>query len=157
MPLVPHRFLLRVAYPCRRIDDAPRPDDDDLLDLPENCRLDNFAAMDDKRNYADVRVAWNHDGFALQVQVAGKDQPPQGDSARPRGSDGVTFWLDTRDSRTSHRASRYCHQFHFLAAGGGPDRDEPAFVQSKINRALEDAALAPPGRVALRVATKANG
>ena len=56
--------------------------------------------------------------------------------ARPRHSDGVTVWIDTRDAATSHRASRYCHQFHFLAAGGGPDKDEPAFVQSKINRAL---------------------
>jgi hypothetical protein len=64
----------------------------------------------------------------------------------------VTLWVDTRDARSSHRASRYCHQFHFLAAGGGPERDEPAFAQSKINRALQDAALAPASAVPFRCA-----
>src|SRR5947208_15676478 len=28
------------------------------------------------------------------------------------------------DARTSHRASRYCHQFCFLPTGGGPQRSE---------------------------------
>ena len=99
--------------------------------------------MDDKKNFADVRLAWNELGLGVQVEVRGKQKPPQGDAARPRGSDGVTLWLDMRDARTSHRGSRYCHQFHLLAAGGGPDRDEPALAQTKINRALEDAPFAP--------------
>ncbi len=136
--LIPNRFLFRVSYPCRYVPDLPR-EGDDLLDLPKECRLDSFAAMDQRRTFADVRVAWNEGGLALQVEVRGKDQVPLGDAARPRHSDGVTVWIDTRDARTSHRASRYCHQFHFLATGGGPDKDEPAFVQSKINRALQDA------------------
>src|SRR5262249_42726345 len=68
-----------------------------------------------------------------------KEQEPQGDASRPRGSDGVTVWIDTRDARSGHRGTRYCHQFHFLPTGGGGDRDESVFVQSKINRALQDA------------------
>ena len=114
----------------------PREGSDDLLDLPASCRIDGFTDMDERRSFADVRVAWNEGGLALQVEVRGKEQVPVGDVARPRHSDGVTVWIDTRDARASHRASRYCHQFHFLAAGGGADRDEPAFVQSKINRAF---------------------
>jgi hypothetical protein len=157
MPLVPHRFLFRMAYPCLKVKGIPRPGKDSLLDLSAACRIDNFGAMDEKRNFADVFLAWNELGLGLQVDVHGKANPPQGDSGRPRGSDGVTLWLDCRDARTSHRASRYCHQFHFLAAGGGDERDEPAFVQSKINRALEDAPLAPAGSVPLRVATRKNG
>jgi len=47
-----------------------------------------------------------------------------------------------RDTRTIHRATRYCHQFYFLPTGAGPDRDQPACGQWKINRALEDAPLA---------------
>jgi hypothetical protein len=113
--------------------------------------------MDDRKNFADVRLAWNERGLGLQVEVRGKDKPPQGDAARPRGSDGVTLWLDTRDARASHRASRYCHQFHLLATGGGTERDEPAVAQSKINRALEHATFAAPNAVALRVFTKATG
>jgi hypothetical protein len=139
MPLIPNRFLFRVAYPCRYVADVPREGGDDLLDLPSSCRLVGFTDMDERRPFADVRLAWNEGGLALQVEVRGKEQVPVGDVARPRHSDGVTVWIDTRDARTSHRASRYCHQFHFLAAGGGPDKDEPAFVQSKINRALQDA------------------
>jgi len=143
MPLVPHRFLFRVAYSCPHVKGIPRENDDRLLDLPESCRVDNFAAMDEQRNFADVRLAWNEQGLGFQVEVRGKDQLPQSDAARPRASDGATLWIDTRDARTSHRASRYCHQFHFLPSGGGPDRDEPVFVQTKINRALHDPPLSP--------------
>ncbi len=150
MPLIPHRFLFRIAYPCRYVKAIPSEDTDRLLDLPESCRIDNFAAMDERQNFADVRLAWNELGLALQVDVRGKDRLPQGDAGRPRNSDGVTLWIDTRDARTSHRASRYCHQFHFLPAGGGPDHDEPAFVQTKINRALQDAPLCQAGAVPFR-------
>jgi hypothetical protein len=128
----------------------PGEDDDALLELPESCRLDNFAALDGAKNFADVRLAWNDLGLGLQVTVSGKDQPPQGDLERPRHSDGVTLWLDTRDSRAGHRASRYCHQFHFLPAAAGADRDEPAFVQAKIHRALQDAPLAAASAVPFR-------
>jgi hypothetical protein len=157
MALIPHRFLFRVAYPCRYVKDMPREDDDLLLDLPEACRLDNFAGMDEKRNFADVRVAWNEFGLGVQVRVTGKDQAPQGDAARLRGSDGLTLWIDTRDGRSSHRASRYCHQFHLLPAGGGPDLDEPVFAQSKINRALQDAPIAPANAVPFRCTSAKGG
>jgi hypothetical protein len=150
MTLIPYRFLFRVAYACRYLKDLPREDDDRLLDLPESCRLDNFAAMDGRSNFADVRLAWNELGLGVQVEVKGKEQLPQGDAARLRGSDGLTLWLDTRDARTSHRASRYCHQFHFLPTGGGPEHDEPVFAQAKINRALHDAPLALAGAVPFR-------
>jgi hypothetical protein len=155
MTLIPHRFLFRVAYPCRHV--KAMPGRDALLDLPDECRIDNFAAMDGQRNFAEVALAWNELGIGLQVAVRGKEKPPQGDPARPRGSDGVTLWLDTRDARAGHRATRYCHQFHFLASGGGPDHDEPAFAQTKINRALEDAPLAPAGRVPFRLAARKDG
>ncbi len=144
MPLVPHCFLFRVTHPCHYIKKMPRAHADDLLALAPDCLIDNFAAMDEKHNFADVYLAWNELGLGLQVDVRGKENIPQGDAARPRASDGVTLWLDTRDARAGHRASRTCHQFHLLASGGGPDRDEPTFVQTKINRALEDAPLRRP-------------
>jgi hypothetical protein len=145
--VVPHRFLFRVAYPCRYIKHIPAEDADRLLDLPENCRIENFEAMEERKNFADVRLAWNELGLGLQVEVHGKEELPQGSSSRPRGSHGVTFWIDTRDARTSHRASRYCHQFHLLPTGSGPEGDEPAFSQVKINRALQDAPLCNPSSV----------
>lgn len=150
MNLIPPRFLVRVCYPCRYLKAIPREDDDRLLDLPETCRIDNFAAPDGPKNFADVRLAWNAFGLAAQVEVRGKEQLPQGSAERPRGSDGVMLWLDTRDARTSHRASRYCHQFHLLPTGGGSDGDEPVFGQTKINRALQDAPLVNPSEVPFR-------
>jgi hypothetical protein len=139
MSLIPNRFLFRVCYPCPYIAELPCEGSDELLDLPASCRIDSYAEMDGRRSFADVRVGWNEGGLALQVEVRGKEQTPRGEVTRPRDSDGVTVWIDTRDARTSHRASRYCHQFHFLAAGGGPEKDEPFFAQSKIHRAQNDA------------------
>lgn len=150
MPLVPHRFLFRVAYPCRYVKGIPRENADELLELPEECRLGNFAAMDEQQDFADVRLGWNELGLGLQFEVRGKDQPPQADASRPRGSDGVTVWIDTRDARASHRASRYCHQFHLLPTGGGPEHDEPVLLQTKINRALHDAPISPAGAIPFR-------
>jgi hypothetical protein len=156
MNLIPNRFLFRVAYPCRYIADVPR-DGDDLLGLPDECRIDNYADMDGRRDFADVRLAWNDEGLAFQVEVRGKEKPPVGDAARPRRSDGVSLWIDTRDARTGHRASRHCQQFHFLPVGGGQEQEDPAFVQTKINRAAQDAPLAPSGSVPFQFLRRTGG
>ena len=156
MNLIPNRFLFRVAFPCRYVAEIPR-DGDVLLDLSEECRIDNFADMDERENFADVRLAWNDDGIAFQVDLRGKEQAPVGDAARPRHSDGVSLWIDTRDARTGHRASRHCHQFHFLPAGGGPDQEDPTFLQAKINRAAQDAPLAPAGAVPFQFLRRTGG
>ena len=46
MPLLPSQFLFRVSHPCRHVAAMPRESDEELLALPESCRLDNFGAMD---------------------------------------------------------------------------------------------------------------
>jgi hypothetical protein len=121
-----------------------------VVDLPEAAKLNNFAELDGLANFADVRLAWNDLGLGVQVTVIGKEQEPVADAERPRSGDGFTLWLDTRDSRASHRASRYCHQFHFLPTGGGPEKDEPWFGQTKISRALQDAPLCKTSDVPFR-------
>jgi hypothetical protein len=157
MPLVPHRFLVRVAYPCPCVKRIPRDDDDRLLDLGDGCRIEMTPSPGEPRHFADVRLGWNELGLGVQVVVKGKEQLPQGDAARPRQSDGLTLWLDTRDARTSHRASRYCHQFHFLPTGGGPDHDEPVFAQTKIHRALQDAPFCSANDISFRAGTVSTG
>src|SRR5947209_11067393 len=150
MPLLPNRFLVRLMYACPYIQDMPLDDEDSLIELPEAARLDPFADLDAAPHFADVRLGWNETGLGLTVDVKGKDNYPIGDVERPRQSDGVTLWIDTRGDRTSHRATRTCHQFHFLAAGGGSNKDEPAVVQTKIHRALQDAPLSNSGDVPFR-------
>src|SRR4051812_19564003 len=101
MQLVPNRFLFRVRNVCPYIAGIP-DDDEELFRLPETCRIDNLADMDGKENFADVRLAWNEGGIAIQAEVRGKDNLPTGDATKPRLSDGLSLWIDTRDSRTSH-------------------------------------------------------
>ncbi len=149
--VVPHRFLVRLAHPCPFVKGIPAdPDADRLFDLPDAAVLRNFAELDDANNHADVRLAWNDFGLAVQLTVGGKKQPAEGDADKPKSSDGLTLWLDTRADRTAHRASRTCHQFHFLPAGGGSDKEEPGFSQSKINRAQMDAPLCSAAEVPFR-------
>src|SRR5947209_2613025 len=125
-PLVPARFLVRFCLPCPYVKGMPLPEKDGrVVDLPESARLAAAPALDGVEEFADVRLGWNELGLGVQVTVAGKPTPPAGDRDRPRSSDGLTLWVDTRDARASHRATRYCHQFHLLAAGGGPDKDRP--------------------------------
>jgi hypothetical protein len=150
MTLLPARFLVRFALPCPYVAKMPLGGKDRVIDLPENARLQAVPALDGVSEFADVRLAWNETGIGVQVSVSGKSHEPVGDRDRPRSSDGLTLWLDTRDNRTSHRANRFCHQFHLLAAGGGPERSAPVFVQSKINRALEDAPLGSATAVPFR-------
>lgn len=157
-PIIPNRFLVRLCHPCPFVKDAPRDTDEDehLVELSESATLDNFAGLDEKENFADVRLAWNEFGLAVQVEVRGKSQPPVGDSDRPSASDGLRLWIDTRDARASHRGSRFCHQFAFFPTGGGTDKEEPFLTQSKINRALQDAPMANLADVPFR-AHRAKG
>ncbi|MCE9564099.1 MAG: hypothetical protein K8U57_18810 [Planctomycetes bacterium] len=150
--IVPNRFLVRVAHPCPYVKDVPRDTDkhDHLIDLPESARIENFAALDEQKNFADVRLAWNDFGIAVQVEVKGKQLVALGDSDKPKSSDGLWLLLDTRDARASHRGSRYCHHFMFLAAGGGSEKDQPFVSQAKINRAQQDAPMANLGDVLFR-------
>lgn len=151
MSVIPYRFLVRLMYSCPHVADMPRDEDDCLIELPDAAKLDPFAEIDAAPRFADVRLAWNETGLGLQVVVKGKDSPPLGDPDRLRQSDGITIWIDTRGDRSGHRATKTCHQFHFLAAGGGSERVEPLFAQTKIHRALQDAPLATSTDVPFRV------
>lgn len=157
MSLLPTAFLFRVALPCRYVKNMPRDKGDELLGLAANCTLENVARMDGGKDFAEVRTGWNESGIGVRIEIRGKKETPQGDIDRPRASDGVTIWIDTRDSRTSHRASRYCHQFHLLSSGGGADKEEAVFIQSKIHRALQDAPLSAPTSVRFHSARTKSG
>jgi hypothetical protein len=141
MTLIPHRFLFNVTYPCPYLGTIPLEDGDDLLALGDEHLLPPLTGLDTQPPFADVWLAWNERGLAFQFQVRGKERPPVGNEARVLLSDRVSLWIDTRDARSGHRASRTCHQFHFLPVGGGADKEDPLFVPMAINRAAQDAPL----------------
>ncbi|HUG94440.1 MAG TPA: hypothetical protein VML55_26655 [Planctomycetaceae bacterium] len=144
--LLPHPFLFRFSIPVRRIAALPRPKPK-LLELPDDCRLPDFGVFDAAPPFADVRVAWNEDGFGVSVRVDGKRHPPDCDPERPDESDSLSVWIDTRNTQSIHRASRFCHGFRFFPAGGGRTGNEPAARQMLISQAREDAPQVPADRL----------
>lgn len=119
-PLLPNTFWFRAALPCRRFDALPRdPRKGRLLDLPESCRLPELPRLAGLTPWADVRTAWNPKGLAVQVAVSGKAGPIVRDRELPDASEGVHLWIDTRDTRDIHRASRFCHRYAALLAPSG--------------------------------------
>jgi hypothetical protein len=141
MSLIPHRFLIRPLYQSPYTLRIPDLEGDHLVELSPKARLDPMAALDNAKTYADVRLGWNEAGIGVVAEVKGKTAYPLGEMDRPRQSDGLTLWLDTRGDRTSHRALKTCHQFHFAASGAGTTKEEPYFQAAKIPRALADAPL----------------
>lgn len=127
--------------------------------LDESHRLVDLASLDtgtanQERSFADVRVAWDTTGVAIQLAVTGKKQPVWCRESRIEDSDGLVVWIDTRATHNIHRASKYCHSFAFLPAGGGRQSDEPLADQLLINRARENARPVRPRE--LQVVSKLN-
>lgn len=157
MPELPHntllapRFLFRFAVPLARQDGAWKPTG---IELDESHRLPILAELDAgsddrERGFADVRAAWNMQGLTFNVTVTGKDQPVWCRDGRLEDSDGLQVWIDTRATLNIHRASRYCHRYVFLPAGGGRGNMEPVADQLLINRARENARPIRPRELAV--------
>lgn len=151
MSLIPPSLLFRLCYPCLHVTGFPRIDGEDLLDLPAKCTLPESMRLMEKSGFAEVRIGWNEAGLGIEVKVKGKDQPVRGEAGKYRTSDGISIWIDTRSARESHRASRFCHHFFFLAGGSGDDGEAPSAGQTKIHRALADAPLCNPDKLGVRI------
>lgn len=139
-PLIAPTFLFRFAIPLRAVDPIWASAG---VELPEQYSIPSFNALEGRRQYADVRGAWNAKGLTFTVDVRGKRQAPWCREDRLTDSDGLSIWIDTRDTHNIHRASRFCHRFVFLPAGGGRRLDEPVAEPVLINRARENPRPAP--------------
>lgn len=154
--LLAPRFLFRFDVPLLRC--APIWKAGGVV-LDESYRLLNLAELDNntesrERPFADVRAAWNIEGLLFNVTVTGKQQPVWCRDERLEDSDGLQVWIDTRTTLNIHRASRYCHRYAFLPAGGGHSNTEPVADQILINRARENARPIRPRE--LQVVSKAT-
>jgi len=154
--LLAPRFLFRFTVPVLRSDAAWKAAG---VDLDESYRLLNLGELDAgtpsrEPSFADVRMAWNPAGLIFNVRVEGKSQPLWCREGRLEDSDGLQIWIDTRATLNIHRASRYCHRYAFLPAGGGRNYEEPVADQLLINRARENARPIRPRE--LQVASKST-
>jgi hypothetical protein len=137
MPLLPQAFWFRLALSCPKVDGIPRPKGD-LLGLPESCRLPELARLSGNPPWAEVRAAWNAEGLGLMVEV--RDKPGRFAKADvlPDASDGVQLWIDTRDTRDVHRATRFCHRYSATISPGSGSTLKVDVSRRPIHRALAD-------------------
>lgn len=140
MSLLPAAFLVRYRLPVQRIDKLPRGGQK-LLDLPAGASLTWPAAVDRDLACIDLRAAWNPQGIGFALTVAGRTMPVLSNPDSPAEPDSLELWIDTRDTQSVHRATRYCHHFCVLPVGGGDDGSAAATVPVPVARAREDAPL----------------
>ena len=145
-PLLPQAFWLqRVSMPCRPVDDVPKTragagSKGRLVDLPPACALPDLASLDGRPSWSKLRLAWNPKGLGLVVEATGRPAPTTFDPDLPFAMPGVEIWIDTRDTRNVHRATRFCHRFiaHLVPPGSGTTLGVK-LVQQTIHRASADA------------------
>ncbi|MGH7130090.1 MAG: hypothetical protein ACREIV_16075, partial [Planctomycetaceae bacterium] len=146
--MLPPPFLFRYSFAARKIAGLPRGRGA-LLDLPDECRLPDLNALSERPSFAELRIAWNEHGLGVSVNVTGKRLPPECDVRQPAEADGLQVWIDTRNTQSIHRASRFCHHFCFLPAGGGRKANQPLAVQVPISQAREDAPRVDPATLSV--------
>lgn len=140
-PLLPQTFWFRLALPCRHVPEIPRATlrgKKPLLDLPESCRLPEPVRLEGRTPWAELRTGWNAGGLGVSVEVRDKPGPIRHDPVLPEASDGVQLWIDTRDTRDVHRATKFCHRFGVILIPRDGDVLEPEITWRPINRALAD-------------------
>lgn len=154
-PLLPQAFWFRLSVPCRQVSGLPKTDaKGGLLGLDATCSLPEIATLDDKPAWADVRVAWNLGGLAIQVETTGVAPPtfsPATTEDEVEGMHGLQVWIDTRDTRNVSRATRFCHRFSArLVRGPGKSALGVEVSQRPIARAVADAPICRPEILAAR-------
>ena len=105
-----------------------------LLGLPDACRLPQTALLDGKQPWAEVKVGWNPQGLAVEIEAEGK-LDTLGNDERPEVGFGVQLWIDTRDTRNVSRATRFCHRFDArILTGTARDAVRVSIQQKPIAR-----------------------
>ncbi|RLS55654.1 MAG: hypothetical protein DWH91_08745 [Planctomycetota bacterium] len=143
MLLLPPELQFRWILPVPRIDQLPA-DQKRLRTLPAQCVLPIPRELEISSPVV-WKAAWNSAGLAITAEVTGVSRWDC-DPDRPLTSDGIQVWIDTRDTQSVHRATRYCHQLAALPSGGGESGRDPVVVPLPIPRAQEDAKLADSDR-----------
>ena len=160
--VVPHRFLFRYRIPVPYRPEIPHRDRP-LLNLPQECTLPDFGELDGQPPFGELRAAWNENGVGISVTVRGKRHPVVVRKNRPDESDGLRLWIDTRNTQSIHRASRFCHRFCVMPAGkqkpnpSGRRSSAAIAIQLPIARAREDAPLVDSGSLPASVHWLADG
>lgn len=117
----------------------------EMCDVGPEYRIISSSDIAGHADFTDVRCAWSESGLALIFDTRAKAKQTQ-------GLVKLNVWIDTRSSRTIHRATKFCHQFRlefdpFVTIGRKRALNETMAPgaepsQIRINRALADAPVA---------------
>lgn len=147
-PLLPQAFWFRLSVPCRQVSGLPKTGaKGGLLGLDASCSLPEISTLDNKPSWADVRIAWNPGGLAIQVETAKSTAPSPiaTGEEEAEGMHGLQVWIDTRDTRNVSRATRFCHRFSArLVRGNARSALGVEVTQRPIARAVADAPICRP-------------
>ena len=111
----------------------------------ESNLIPHFAALSGRATHSTVYAAWSEFGLHFVAHVQGKTSPSRFVQSRGGFSDGLRIWIDTRCSPGVHRATRFCHCFHFFPGQAKSnsaltDADNPHGILDEIPRAREQPA-----------------
>ena len=154
--IVPPRFLFRWSFVAREIESIPHPQGR-LLDLPDDCALPSLNDLDQRQDFAVVKLAWNNDGFGVSATVKGRSRRPECVESEIQLSDGIHLWIDTRNTQTVHRATRFCHHFILLPSGGQGKKSAPVVRSLPVARAREETSLPSADLVQLQSEVSQTG
>ncbi|MEC7566676.1 MAG: hypothetical protein VX738_13425 [Planctomycetota bacterium] len=132
--LVDPTMLFRFAQGCKRY---PRQWTSKGVSLSERYQVPGFGDLGGRVPFADFRIGYNASGLFVNIRVKGKQENLWCRENRIEDSDGVLLWIDTRNTQTIHRASRFCHQFMLMPQGGGSGFNLPLAKMIPIHRARE--------------------
>jgi hypothetical protein len=132
---IPDSLLFRFRLRCRKFNSGGK----EAAELASSHALPLFGEgeLPSGKPFAQLRAGWNEQGMYFWLKVKGKKQSLWCRNTQLLESDGLQIWLDTRDTHNVHRATRFCHWFLLLPAGGGPATKKPIATMLKINRAKE--------------------
>ena len=155
-PLLPQSSWFRVALSCPKVGDIPRAKGR-LLDLPESCALPDLGELGGQPSWARVLVGYNASGLGITFEVLDKAGPISPEPDRSSGVDGVQAWIDTRDTRNVHRATRFCHRFSATLLPGKNRSLGVDVAQKPIARAVADSPSSNSGLVQARAERTLSG
>ncbi len=118
--------------------------------LPDEAELPGFgSSISGQDSFARLRVAISDTALFVSAYVTGKQKALWCRDTMLEDSDGLHLWIDTRNSRDVHRATRFCQRLVFAPMGRGAKYAQACAGWVPINRAKENSK--PPGEKQLSV------
>ena len=155
-PLIAPTFLFRFCAPARsyKLDSEQLPVN---LKLGPEHTLPHFRELENRSGFAEMRMAWSPRGLLFRLAVRGKEQSIWCRESRPEDSDGLQVLIDTRDTKSIHRANRFQHSFYLLPQGSGRNFGDGIGVPMALPRCRELPGPAPAGSLQVRSRSTKSG